>query len=684
MQDPEPPHVPVTGPEAGGSRQLAGILRQYRMHILEEWERAYQLRYPERPAGEALLHDHVLGFLDRLAEAEEHGADGTPLPQALSDEHALDRLEQGYAPGALAEEYGLLRGCILRVLAREGLRVDYEELVLLDEAIDQGIVQAVTGYARTRERMLRALERISQAALESDDLDSFLSRLLEVLMGAALGVEGASILLREGDRFRLRAATGLGAREQLAEGYDIGLDEGLTGWTASRRQPVAVRFASSHPLLRNERVRRLGLRAAYCVPMMHRGEVIGVANMGSRTVFAFSESDLLFFRTMIARATAFVVHTQLAARERAARDEAQRSLAQLDTLLRSSAVGIGLMDRELRFLRLNDTLAALNKRPVEHHLGRTFREVVPPWVADRFEPVFRQVLETGEPRLDDEFLSAPDAQGTAQVFQGNYHPVRTESGEVLGLGCVLVDITAHKRVEAELRREAELREQLIAVVGHDLRNPLNAITASAWQLSRAGWEDAASKRPVERIRHSAARMTRMLADILDFARGNAGHLLPVHRERMDLHALCRVTLEELQVAHPARRLELRVAGDGWGWWDSDRMAQVVGNLVSNALQHGAEHTPVRVTVEEQGEGVRVAVHNEGPPISPELQETLFHPFRHGTTGKAVRRSVGLGLYIVQQVALAHGGHVHVHSSATAGTTFSVWLPRHLPAPTASH
>jgi len=558
MQDAEPPHVPVTGPEAGGQRRLADILRRYRLHILEDWERAYQQRSPERPAAEALLHDHLLGFLDRLAEAEEHGPDGTPLPQALSDEHALDRLEQGYAPGELAAEYGLLRGCILRVLARERLPVDYGELVLLDEAIDQGIVRAVTGYARTRERMLQALERICQAALESEDVEGFLSRLLEVLVGAAVSVEGASILLREGDRFRLRAATGVGAREQLAEGFDIAVDDGITGLTASRRQPLALRSAASHPLLRSERVRRLGLRAAYSVPMIHRGEVIGVAHMGSRTVFEFSESDLLLFRTMIARATAFVVHTQLAARERAARAEAQQTLA-------------------------------------------------------------------------------------------------------------------------ELRREAELREQLIAVVGHDLRNPLNAISASAYQLSRVELE-AGVRRSVERICRSAARMTRMLSDILDFARGNAGQLLPVHRERMDLHELCHVTVEELQVAHPHRKLELRVSGEGWGWWDSDRLAQVVGNLVSNALQHGAEHTPVRVTVEDEGAGIRVSVHNEGPPLPAELQETLFHPFRHGTTGKAARRSVGLGLYIVQQVALAHGGKVDVRSSAEAGTTFSVWLPRHLPAP----
>jgi GAF domain-containing protein len=180
------------------------------------------------------------------------------------------------------------------VLARERLPVDYLELVLLDEAIDQNIVRAVTSYARTRERMLQALERISQAALESEDEEGFLSRLLEVLMGAAVSVEGVSILLREGGKFRLRGRDGGWAPGSSSPRASTSpWTTGITGLTASRRQPVAVRFASSHPLLRNERVRRLGLRAAYCVPMIHRGEVIGVAHMGSRTVFEFSESDLL-------------------------------------------------------------------------------------------------------------------------------------------------------------------------------------------------------------------------------------------------------------------------------------------------------------------------------------------------------------------------------------------------------
>jgi PAS domain S-box-containing protein len=366
-------------------------------------------------------------------------------------------------------------------------------------------------------------------------------------------------------------------------------------------------------------------------------------------------------------------------RERLAQAEAQRSMAQLDTLLEASPVGIGLMDRELRYLRINDTLAAINGQPVAFHLGKRMREVLPGWVSDIYEPLFRHILETGQPVSNHEFISR-DPHGTPHHWLGNYYPVRAGNGEVLGLGCVVVDITEQKEVEAELRRSGELREQLIGVLGHDLRNPLNAISASAYLLRRTEELSDGAVRAVDRIRNSAARMTRMLSDILDFARSSMGGGLPVHREWMNLHDTSRSTLEELQVAHPDRKLELEVRGEGWGWWDPDRLAQVVGNLLSNALQHGRPDTPVRVEVRDAGSEVRLSVHNEGEPIPAELRATLFQPFRHGTTGKPATRSVGLGLYIVQQVVHAHGGEVEVHSSEGEGTTFTVRLPRGAPGP----
>ena len=366
---------------------------------------------------------------------------------------------------------------------------------------------------------------------------------------------------------------------------------------------------------------------------------------------------------------------ELAERERA---EAQHSLAQLDALLEVAPVGIAFLDQELRYVRINGMLARVNRQPVAAHLGRTFREVVPSWVADHFEPLFLHTLHTGEPVLHEYSSRRTSGSQPPCSWLGHFFPVRTEGGEVLGLGCVLVDITAQKQALDELRRTASLREQLMAMVGHDLRNPLNAITASAFLLARQEELGEAGLRAVERIRTSAARMARLLGDILDFARSSLGDGLPVHFEQANLHDICRRALEELQVAWPDRRLELALEGDDSGCWDADRLEQVVGNLVGNALQHGRADTPVRVTVRDAGPELHLSVHNEGEPIPPSQRDSLFLPFRRGTTDNAATRGLGLGLYIVRQVALAHGGEVTVHSTTEEGTTFTLRLPRQPP------
>jgi PAS domain S-box-containing protein len=682
-QQPPPPHQ-GGHPEAGERHPLTDVLRKHREDILEEWEHALHARRPEGHLDGPLLRDHLPEFLDRLADAAEHVRPGSPaqVPTLITDEHALERLEQGFEPGELALEYGLLRHSILQLLEREGRAPSFAELELLDEAIDQAILHAVTRYAQVRERMLQALEQVSQAAVESEDVDSFLTRMLHVLLRGAVAVDAASILLREGNTLHVRAAVGLGAKEGLADDFTIPIGEGISGKVAAERRPLSLRSVSTDPRLAYDVIRKLGIRASYSVPLLHGAELVGVAHMSSRTVFDFSEADKLLFRAMMTRATGFIVQAELTERERAARAEAQRSLAQLNTLLEVAPVGIAFLDRELRYLRINETLASINGHPADYHLGKTFREVVPDWVANSYEPVFRQVLDTGEPVTDHEFTSVPrEGAGPERQWLGNYYPVRTSSGEVMGLGCVVVDITAQKKVENELRRSGELREQLIGVVGHDLRNPLNAISASAFLLDRTEELSQGGHRALERIRNSGARMARMINDILDFARSNSvSGGLPMHREWANLHDITRGALEELQVANLGRRLELEVEGDGWGSWDEDRLAQVVGNLVSNALHHGRPDTPVRVKVRGLGPEVHLSVRNDGVPIPPEMQATLFQPFRRGTTGKAATRSVGLGLFIVRQVARAHGGEVSVHSTPEEGTTFTVRLPRGAPEP----
>lgn len=675
MQEQEPLVArPPHGMGGQASTALGRFLRTYGDAVRAEWAFALSERAPDLALDRTLLHDALPGFLARLADTTPAPGEGAPGPQPCSDEHALERLEQGLSLEHVVLEYTLLRRALHQGMRRVGLQPGLEELEWLHEVLDRGLARATALYTHVHERMLQALERVSEATLASEDLDGFLPKLLRVLQDAVPPVDGASILLRERDGLRLRAAVGVGADEALAMGLRLDLDEGVSGHVAHARRPLLVHEAARHPELRSELVRQLGVRAAYSVPLEHEGALVGVAHMCSRTVFDFSPSDQLLFRVMLTRATSFIVQAELAGRERQARASAQRSLAQLATLLEASPVGIGLLDRELRVQHVNEALARLNGPPVAEHLGRPLREVAPPWATELLEPLFHQVLDTGQPVSNHEFSRPPRPGMAASHWLGNYYPVRGGEDAVVGLGCVVVDITRQKEVETALRRSGELREQLIGVVGHDLRNPLSAISASATLLRRDATLSAASQRGVERIRTSAARMARMLDDLLDFARSTNGGL-PVQRERVDLHELCRGALEELQVAHPRRRLELETQGHGEGWWDPDRLVQVVGNLVGNALHHGDPDAAVHVRVRDLGEDVALSVHNEGAPIPAALQATLFQPFRPGTTGKAARRSVGLGLYIVQQVARAHGGAVEVHSAPGEGTTFTVRLPR---------
>jgi signal transduction histidine kinase len=138
----------------------------------------------------------------------------------------------------------------------------------------------------------------------------------------------------------------------------------------------------------------------------------------------------------------------------------------------------------------------------------------------------------------------------------------------------------------------------------------------------------------------------------------------------------RRVVDEVRLVWPERRITLHASGDGQGAWDEGRLAQVVTNLVGNALQHSPEGTPVRVSTQGEGPSVLLEVHNEGVPIPAELLPVLFEPYRQGPEAGTGRGSLGLGLFITRQIVLGHGGTLDARSSAEEGTTFTVRLPRH--------
>ena len=245
-----------------------------------------------------------------------------------------------------------------------------------------------------------------------------------------------------------------------------------------------------------------------------------------------------------------------------------------------------------------------------------------------------------------------------------------------------------KRAEEGLKREeaarqtALFREQFLGILGHDLRNPLQAISGNAALLLRYGGMTEPQRKAVNRISISAERMARMISDILDFTRTRLGGGYTLQRSWVNVHDVLRQVVEELEVAHPQRRFELSVTGTAWGEWDSDRIAQAASNLVGNAVQYSPEGSVVRVVARDEGDSVRVEIHNQGTPIPAERMPHIFDPFVRGQEGpRAVARSgLGLGLYITHEIVKAHGGTLQVRSTDAEGTCFWLKLPRHPPAP----
>jgi signal transduction histidine kinase len=216
---------------------------------------------------------------------------------------------------------------------------------------------------------------------------------------------------------------------------------------------------------------------------------------------------------------------------------------------------------------------------------------------------------------------------------------------------------------AETQRYARLMEVFVGVLSHDLRNPLTAIITASHML-----KDADDSRAAIRIRQSAARMGRMIDQLLDFSRIKMGAGLPLDTRQIDLAPLGRMVLAELEAAYPDRHLALEERGSLWGFWDRDRLAQLLTNLGANACQHGDD--PIEIGLDgSDPQVVRIAIANRGT-IPDELIPALFEPgARRGSSG-----GLGLGLYIAQQIATAHGGSINVNSSATT-TRFLVEMPR---------
>lgn len=266
-------------------------------------------------------------------------------------------------------------------------------------------------------------------------------------------------------------------------------------------------------------------------------------------------------------------------------------------------------------------------------------------------------------RLWSESLPAPDFNDIADITRFNE----------------AIDQSLAKAVVSFAHGVDRSRKMFLAILGHDLRNPLNSIKMSACLAAARSKGDEESSQVLSGIDTSVRAMSQLVLDLLDFAAIGLGAGMPVKMAPVDLERLAHEVLEEMRAANPGRSLHFNRCGDLKCVCDATRLRQVISNLLGNALAHGAENRNVDLSLVSGDADIRLAVRNQGPPIPPKLLPTLFDPLIRDTSAEAEAcrnpGSLGLGLFISREIVHAHGGTINVTSSAESGTVFTVCLPR---------
>ncbi|WP_375755109.1 PAS domain-containing protein [Corallococcus exercitus] len=326
--------------------------------------------------------------------------------------------------------------------------------------------------------------------------------------------------------------------------------------------------------------------------------------------------------------------------------------ARFRAMLGLPAEGEVTLDEAMRFVFEED------RRQVEHAIAEASR----PGGSGEYASEFR--------------VRPPQGGQPVRWISGRGHVHFAPDGRPVRFVGTGLDVTEHKLAEEAASQRTEFEQYLVGIVSHDLRNPLSAIILGTTSLLRRDDLNERATKAVLRIQAAAERAVRMIRDLLDFTQARLGGGLPVHCQDLELGALVRQVVEEVQITVPERVLQTSLPAKAIrGCWDPDRVTQVLTNLLGNALKYSPEGTPVAVRLREAPGSVLLEVHNAGAPIGPDLLPRIFQPMQRGAPGMdPATRSVGLGLYIVRTIVQAHGGTIDVTSTHEAGTTFTVRLP----------
>lgn len=449
-------------------------------------------------------------------------------------------------------------------------------------------------------------------------------------------------------------------------------------------------------------LRASGIRSALGVPLMTKQNALGVLYVGKRSVYAFADSNVHLLQFVANRVSHAIDHARLYTDLQEREHRLDEAYALLNTIFATAPVGIAFWDTDLKYVRLNDALAAMHGLPVAAQLGRTIPELLPE-LDSTVAGLLRQVLMTGAPVIDQEISGrTPVAPGQARHWLASYYAVRNRAGTIIGVGGIVVEITARKRLEAQLLQTQKMESigQLAGGIAHDFNNILTAIAGytdlllahankGGRLIAEGGTDESAAFHPssfipdlleVQKAAQSASVLT---CQLLTFARKQT--LSP---QVLDLNTLIagmegllgRLIGEDITLnTRPAVQLRPVKA-------DPVQIEQVIINLAVNARdamplggtltiettnvvldeRYAASHPGVKA-----GAYVMLAVSDTGVGMDAEVHAHAFEPF---FTTKEPGEGTGLGPATCYGIVKQHGGAIWIYSEVDHGTTVKVYLP----------
>jgi signal transduction histidine kinase len=406
---------------------------------------------------------------------------------------------------------------------------------------------------------------------------------------------------------------------------------------------------------------RAGVRSIMVQPVVSRGEIAALL-----TLIYTTESGRRYGRDAPALGEELALHAAHIIENARLLKAIRESDARFRVCVASARTVVYEQDEALRYVWYHNPIVPISL------VGKTHDEAFPADEANVLTERKRHVLESGQ-RVTEELQLT--LGGERRTYREAIEPLRDEVGKVVGVAGSATDITEEKRKQHQLDEALTFRKQMMGVLGHDLRDPLNAVNLATGTLVGRGHLSDEDKVTVQVIRRAADRMTEMVGTLLDLTRVEALGKMPIAPVATDLGVIAREAIEEARSARPDRTIDVEIRGNINARADPARMKQAMSNLITNALQHGDPQGPVRVSADGEDVGVVIRVANQGPAIPPDTMQVLFEPFSRRTSPGKASEGLGLGLYIVRQIAIAHGGTIHVESSDEEGTTFAMLLPR---------